>query len=483
MSRESAFAKLPRNVLIYGVGDVLSKGLHFLLLPVYLRYLDPGQFGILALAAAYATVAGYFLHLNLNSAVLRFHSDCEGQSEAKELAGTLILFQLAWSAALAVLLVSVLPSVLASVFNNDQLELPFRLAGGLAVVTSVAVIPLSVLQTRQEAGRYRLLTVVGSVLTIMGILYFVVVRGGGASGFLLGQVLGGALMIGPYGLVAWNRMTLRLRKDVLLRCLAFSAPLVPYAVSGWTMDLSNRYLVEYFMGIEDVGRYNAAYQFALIMQTTLNAFALAWIPVFYQLAKEDDAERRLAVFGKIYWCLTLLLGLVLTLGSKEALAVFADGVYRDSYVVMPALMATQALTCLWHLFVNPLFLRKKTAYLPLVMGAAALLSILLNLFMIPRWGLVGAGWAVFAANAFVNVAAGALSLRWYPIPYRAGQMVVAGVGAVITFLVAESLFRAGWPVAVALSAILLFPIILVATRTVTTGEIRTVSRYLAAHTG
>ena len=483
MSRNSAFAKLPRNVLIYGVGDVLAKGLHFLFLPVYLRYLDPGQFGILALASAYAVVAGFFLHLNLNSAVFRFHSECDGQSEAKELAGTLILFQLAWSTVLAVLLVSVLPSGLASVFNNDQLELPFRLAGGLAFVTSVAAIPLSVLQMRQEAGRYRLLTVAGSVLTIMGILYFVVVRGGGATGFLLGQVLGGALMMGPYGFVAWKRMTLRLRKEVLLRCLAFSGPLVPYAVSGWTMDLSNRYLVEYFMGLEDVGRYNAAYQFALIMQTILNAFALAWIPVFYQIVKEDDAENKLALFGKIYWCLTLFLGLVLTLASKEALGVFADGAYRDSYVVVPALMATQALTCLWHLFVNPLFLRNKTAYLPLVMGAAALLSIVLNIFMIPRWGLIGAGWAVFAANAFVNVAAGVLSLRWYPIPYRAGQMLLAGVAAVISFVAAESLYRAGWPVAVALSAILLFPIILVATRVVTRGEIRTVSRYLAARTG
>jgi O-antigen/teichoic acid export membrane protein len=470
-------------VLIYGVGDVLSKGLHFLLIPVLLEYLDPEQLGILALAAGYGVVAGFFLHLNLNSAVFRFHSDCEGQSEARELAGTLILFQLAWSSMVAVLLVWVFPPMLAAVFDNDQLELPFRLAGGLAFVTSVAAIPLSVLQMRQEAGRYRLLTVAGSVLTIMGILYFVVVRGGGASGFLLGQTLGGALMMGPYGFVAWRRMTLRLRRDVLLQCLAFSLPLVPYAVSGWTMDLSNRYLVEYFMGLEDVGRYNAAYQFALIMQAMLNAFALAWIPVFYQLAKEDDAERKLAVFGKIYWCVTLLLGLVLTLGSKEALGVFADGVYRDSYAVVPALMATQALTCLWHLFVNPLFLRKKTAYLPVVMGSAAALSILLNLFMIPRWGLVGAGWAVFAANVFVNAAVGTLSLRWYPIPYRTGQMVIAGVGAVATFLVVESLYRAGWPVAVAVSAILLFPLILIATRTLTTGEIRTVSRYLFARVG
>ena len=106
-------------------------------------------------------------------------------------------------------------------------------------------------------------------------------------------------MIVPYGFVAWKRMTLRVRRDVLLKCLAFSAPLVPYAVSGWTMDLSNRYLVEYFMGLEDVGRYNAAYQFALIMQAILNAFALAWIPVFYQLVKEDDAEKRLAVEAEV----------------------------------------------------------------------------------------------------------------------------------------------------------------------------------------
>ena len=173
----------------------------------------------------------------------------------------------------------------------------------------------------------------------------------------------------------------------------------------------------------------------------------------------------------------------MTLGSKEALVVFADGAYRDSYVVVPALMATQVLTCLWHLFVNPLLFRNKTGYLPLVMGAAAVLSVSLNVLMIPRWGIVGAAWAVFAANAFVNGTVGALSLRWYPIPYRTGQMVIATVGAIITFLAADALLRAGWPVVVALSTIAVFPIFLVATRIVTTGEIRTIGRYIAARTG
>ena len=110
MSKKSALARLPRNVLVYGVGDLFSKGLQFLLLPVYLSYLNPSQYGTLALAMSYAVVAGLLLQLNLNSAVFRFFSDYENEAQAQKLAGTLIVFQLAWSIVLVPFLVIIVPS-------------------------------------------------------------------------------------------------------------------------------------------------------------------------------------------------------------------------------------------------------------------------------------------------------------------------------------------------------------------------------------
>src|SRR5712692_4478019 len=312
----SALRRLPRAALIYGLGDLAPKALYFALLPWYLKYLPPGEFGIVALASTFSGLLGFFLQLNLNGSVFRYYLDHPGEQAQRSFVGTLVIFQVAW-ATVVVFTVQIFAPTTMGLVTSLPFEPYLQLATWLALTTALPVLPLAVLQMRQEAGLYRSLTFLGFLLSTAGIAWLVVSARRGAQGFLLGQVLAGLVMLVAYVCVVAPRMRMAFVPSILRECLVFSLPLVPYAVGGWVMDMSNRYLIDRFLSLSEVGRYNMAYQFALIMQAVLNAFALAWLPVFYRLVKEDRAPERLARFGKLYWSATLLLGLGIAVLAKD----------------------------------------------------------------------------------------------------------------------------------------------------------------------
>jgi O-antigen/teichoic acid export membrane protein len=204
--------------------------------------------------------------------------------------------------------------------------------------------------------------------------------------------------------------------------------------------------------------------------------------VFYQLVKGERPQERLARFGKLYWCVTLLLGLFIAALAKDVLGIFVGPAYDGAYRVVPILVATQALTCLWHLVMNPLTWVRKTAYLPIPMVIAAAVSVGLNVLLIPSLGLVGAALAVFGANAVLTSFVAMISVRLYPVPYRYGHMVAAVSAAILTFYVAQgiSMDTPSVTLAVRFLTLGIYPILLLALRVVTPAELRQVWTLLTA---
>src|SRR5947209_15954512 len=143
----SALRGLPRATLIYGLGDLVPKALYFVLLPWYLRYLPPREFGIVALASTFSTLLGFLLQLNLNGSVFRYYLDQGCEEAQRRFVGTLFVFQLCWAG----LVVGAVQLLGPLVINGVRVtSVPFdpylRLATWLGLVTSLPVLPLAVLQ-------------------------------------------------------------------------------------------------------------------------------------------------------------------------------------------------------------------------------------------------------------------------------------------------------------------------------------------------
>jgi O-antigen/teichoic acid export membrane protein len=81
-----------------------------------------------------------------------------------------------------------------------------------------------------------------------------------------------------------------------------------------------------------------------------------------------------------------------------------------------------------------LVITKRTTVYPIATGIAAGTSVIGNLVLIPRFGMIGAAWANAIAYATLAGVTSAFSWRAYPIPYewsRLSRIAIAGLAAYV----------------------------------------------------
>jgi O-antigen/teichoic acid export membrane protein len=193
-----------------------------------------------------------------------------------------------------------------------------------------------------------------------------------------------------------------LDRALLKRMLIFSFWLIPSAIIGF---LSTNYLdaifISRFLSTSDLGIYSVAYLFAgTTMQLPLLAGSLL-MPLFitFQASQQDD---RLVRFMRgVLPMLTLLwstgCALIAVIGSYLLPLLFGPQ-FRATADLMWPLMAASALAAPWLMGYAPFSVTIAATYIAaLVVGFAACINVILDLVLIPRFGLFGSAWATTAA--------------------------------------------------------------------------------------
>jgi len=148
--------KLVTNATVYISGHVLQKGVGFLLLPLWARFLTPDDYGITGTLAAYSGVLSAILMMGLYGAVVRHYFDYENDLEnQKEYITSVLLFQII-VAFIIILLLDVSGPVLWKYFTAGNI--PFRPYVRLMLWTVyigiVIQIPLAIYRAQQKARAY-----------------------------------------------------------------------------------------------------------------------------------------------------------------------------------------------------------------------------------------------------------------------------------------------------------------------------------------
>ena len=428
--------RFPLAAAVYASGDFLIKASGFFLLPILTRYLSPADYGILAGVNAVALVLGVLFSLNLNSALMRLYGDCTDESERRNLVGSLILFSGAWALGVVILLNAVGPVLLDNVFKEVRFQPYIRIGTWIALLNSLTVLPLTLLQIQQRPLLHRTFALMSFSLNTGFTILFVVVFRMGAYGALVGQLVGGALAATPYMAFVRRHMNAVISPAVLKMCLAFSMPLLVYAIGGWFVDSSNRFFIERFMSLRDLGLFNVGNQIAMILGYMLNAAGLAFTPLFYETARLSEGPRILARFAGIYIAATLGLALVVAVFSRDAIRLLTQSQFHEAYAVVPILVLTQALTSFWHLIVSPLMLKNKTVRVMFSMLVCAAASIVFNFLLVPRYGIHGAAASSLLANLLLNAIVFFSSIRAYPVPYDYRRLGLTVLSAAVVYFVA-----------------------------------------------
>jgi O-antigen/teichoic acid export membrane protein len=132
------------------------------------------------------------------------------------------------------------------------------------------------------------------------------------------------------------------------------------------------------------------------------------------------------------------LGLALSLPDVLRL-VSRNEAYHRGAPIIPIMVLAYLFQGFFLLASVGIAIAKEARYYPMITAAAAALNIGLNLWLIPRFGIMAAAWATVAGYALMAFMGVTISGRLYPIPVQWGRIASTLVAAIACFLIGNSL--------------------------------------------
>ncbi len=445
-----------------------------MLLPLYTVYLRPADYGIIALCAMISAVLGILFPMSLHGALTRFYFSGRDDVDRRERTGTIWFVMIASGAMMAL----VLDRIGAEVFGAMLRKIPFspyvRLTIWTSFFNSFGLVPLNIFQIEKRPGAYVLTVLANTILTITFVIHFVVFQKAGAYGYLLGLFLASAIFVVPYTILTLRVARVVPRWDVVGASLAYSLPLVPHAVGGWLLELSDRAILEKYVPLEQVGLYSIGYQFASILTMVATAINSAWVPYLFESHTQggDAAKPNLARLATYYVFTVSWAALgVVSLGTP-GLGLLTPPAFHDASQVIPWIVAGLLFNALYLLPANILFLMSKTKWIPLATVSGGGVNVVMNLWLVPQYGILAAAWATFAGYGAMALVTWIAAQRAYRLPYEYKRLGLVSLVVVTLFVLAASLPSSPTLADIALRGAvwLIFPFVLAFVGVVTPSE-------------
>ena len=206
---------------------------------------------------------------------------------------------------------------------------------------------------------------------------------------------------------------------------------MPAEISIYSLAFIDRIIISHALGLAALGLYGLAFKFSQAIQVVVRGFQLAWPPLAYSIRDDDEARRTYAVVVTAFTALCGFIVVGMWLEARWIVRLLAAPEFFDAYEAIGPLALGAALYGVYLALVVILGRTGKTQYNFPVTIVATIVNVVLNLILVPAWGIVGAGVALIVSYLVVIVLIYGVSRRIFPIPWQWGRLTVVVGGAAI----------------------------------------------------
>ncbi len=237
----------------------------------------------------------------------------------------------------------------------------------------------------------------------------------------------------------------------------FGLPLVPAALALIAMSLGDRFFINHFAGIAEVGRYEIGVRIASAMVLLITAFRMAWPAFAYSIEDEAEAKRTYAYVLTYLVVIASWLALALGALSPWLVRLLATPAYYEGARVVALLAFAGVAYAAYIVMAIGVGRAKRTQFNWVITGCAALVSVGLNLILVPEYGMIGSAIAAVAAYSTMFLGMTWYAQRIFPTPYQ-WRRVATAAGAGVALTLAAKLLDV--PLAVAIVLVVAYPLAL-----------------------
>ena len=436
----SGLKSLAKETAIYGVSSIVGRFLNYLLVPVYTIALpaSSGGYGVVTNIYAWVALMLVLLTCGMETGFFRFAN--KGQDDPMRVYSTTLLSVSIGSVVFVVLGLLFLEPIAGWLEYGEH---PWYIGMMMIVVAMDAIqsIPFAYLRYKKRPIKFAALKLLFIFLNIaLNLFYYVVLKGNDVGyAFLFNLVCTSVVMLCM--IPELRGFTYVLDRELLKRMLRYSLPLVILGVAGILNQVADKIIFPFVYPDEaeatvQLGIYGAASKIAMIMAMFTQAFRFAYEPFVFGKSKEKDSREMYAQAMKFFIIFTLLAFLAVMF-YLDILRHIIGRDYLDGLRVVPIVMAAEIFMGIyfnlsfWYKLIDE---TRWGAYFSLT-GCTIL--ILMNIFLIPKYGYIACAWAGFTGYGVAMLLSYFVGQKKYPIQYDLKAIGMYVLLAAVLYLAAE----------------------------------------------
>lgn len=376
-----------RASLWFLLANIIQKGMNIISTPIFTRLMTTSEYGMYSLYQSWRDIIMIFATLNVfnyaaSKAMTKY---VEQQDEFVAAAQGLIS---------CLTVICFLIYYVVWIFQGDILGLPISVMVGLFFeILFVSAFNLWACKERFD-NHYKLLVIFSIIMGGLGPIAgtFAVIS---AVHKGLARIYATILIncwVGSYIYIYnFKKGGIIFNKELWLYSLKFCIPLIPHFLSTQILIKSDRIMIEKMCGLGKTGIYSLAYSVSMLMSIISDAINQVLIPWTYRKIsqkKYDDIKN--PINSIIVLVAISNLGLILI--APELVNFFATKEYYEAIYIIPPVAMSVYFIFLFNVFANIEYYYEETKFVTLASITAAILNILLNYFLISKYGYIAAGY-------------------------------------------------------------------------------------------
>jgi O-antigen/teichoic acid export membrane protein len=457
----SSIKKLAGQTIWYGAPRILARFLNFGVSLLGFQLFDPN--GSYAFTQIYAVVP--FLNIlftyGLETSFFRFAQTHDRQKLYNTLNVSILVTTISLT---AILFIFKAPLTDFIEMNKHPEFVTWML--GIVFFDTLYTLPMSKLRLEERPRKYAFINVFSILLNIALVLFFYYVAKPAHEkdpNSFLGQFFNPEVGIGYFilaNLIA-SAVTLlllykefatfkfRFDKKLWREVMYYSYPLIIVGFGGMINEMLSRLVYQKVLDVGEkreqfeLGVFGANYKLAVLITIFIQVFRLAAEPFFFNQSKNEGAQKSYARVMKFFViaCCFMFLVVALFLEFWSGLIASKHPEYKEGIHIVPILAMASIFIGIYYNLSIWYKLTNRNMFGAYITIAGAIITIGLNIILIPSFRYTGAAWATFICYAFMMVASYKQGQKYYPVPYAKKKLLTYLVICALLYIIHELIVR------------------------------------------
>jgi len=466
----SIFQKLFKQTFIYGLATVLPRMLSFLLVPLYTGVLTSvAEYGKVSLIFSWFVIFNVILAYGMETAFFRFFHN---EDNKNNVVGT---------STISLLLTSVVFFVLALIFKDsiaaftDISKEFISLVIWILFFDALVIIPFAWLRANEKPMKYAFVKIINVAINIGLNLFFLLWLKNLAAddsafnyiykpNFEVNYIFISNLVASASTLLLLLPFYTKIKYvfDTVLwkKMMMYALPVLIAGIAFSINETFDRILLDYLLPKDiaetQIGMYSACYKLALFMTLFATAYRLGIEPFFFSHAKTENPQKNYAKILEFFVALgsIIMLGVVVFADVLKVIIIRSEA-YWEAMWILPFILLANFCLGIYHNLSVWYKVTDRTKFGAYISVFGAVVTLVLNYWLIPIIGFKGSAIATLAAYSSMMILSYYYGRKYYPIPYNLKRILVYMVLSISFSVISFYYFRANYFVGISLLIVFL----------------------------